>query len=333
MNDAPNHTTRPLIAAFLPLAKVLAWALWPLALLALTFLAPAYPTTPAAAQNRVTLEREGYPMAFQNGPRGVTFDQKPTKILALGLGSSELLVELGLADLLAWRTPDPSGERPLPKYAQALSAVPEIETASILQIETDRGGPDFIYGLFSPAVPDPPFVKTYHALATNKTQFFGEVLDLGKLFDVEDRAAAFLRDQESRLARLSSKLTAVDPVDVLVVWDLTDDALLTSGGPDFPTEILHLAGARNVFSDLGPSPTSPLSEVVARDPNYVLIVDDGTTPVSAKILALKGDPVLSNLTAVAENRLTLHETYLLPGPRLADSAELLAKTLHPSLTR
>jgi iron complex transport system substrate-binding protein len=288
----------------------------------------------AVAQNRVALEREGYPMAFQNGTRVVTIDRQPSKILALGLGASELLIELGLADLVVGRTSEwPEGAYP-PRYAQALAEIPKIDSDKVLTLETENDGPDFVYGQFGPTTPDPAFLKSYRILATNKKQFFIEVQDLGKIFNVEDRANAFLGELEKKLAQLSSKLNEADPVTVLVVRDLTKDALLTSGGPDFATEILHLAGARNVFSDLGPSPKPPTDEAASRKPNYVLVVDDGGTPLSDKILALRSDPVLSLLPAVAQNRLlTLHESYLLPGPRIAESAELLAKKFHPSLIR
>ncbi|MDR2387093.1 MAG: hypothetical protein LBE80_05845, partial [Deltaproteobacteria bacterium] len=137
------------------------------------------------AQNRVTLERQGYPMAFLNGSRIVTFDRQPSRILALGLGASELLVELGLANLVVGRTSKWPEEIALPKYAQELSKIPQIDYDHILDAETDNNGPDFVYGSFTPATPEPAFVKSYHILATNKNQFFGEVRDLGKLFKVE----------------------------------------------------------------------------------------------------------------------------------------------------
>jgi iron complex transport system substrate-binding protein len=284
------------------------------------------------AQNRVNLEREGYPMAFLNGSRVVTFDRQPSRILALGLGASELLVELGLANLVVGRTSKWPEEIALPKYAQELSKIPQINYDKILDAETANDGPDFVYGSFTSATPDPAFVKSYHILATNKNQFFGEVRDLGKLFKVEDRALAFLKDQEKRLSDLSSKLSDADPIDVLVIWNITDDSLVTSGGTDFITEMIQLAGGRNIFSDQGPSPTSTNAQAAALNPNFILIVDDGLTPLSDKILALKGDPVLSLLPAVSDNRLmTLHEAYLLPGPRIADCVELLAKKFHPSL--
>jgi iron complex transport system substrate-binding protein len=284
------------------------------------------------AQGKVTLEREGYPMAFQNGNKVITFERRPSRILALGLGATELLIELGLAEMVVGRTSEWPEEICLPKYAQALASIPEVDDDNILSIVTDNNGPDFIYGLFMPSTPEPAFVKTYRVLAHNKHQYFREVRDLAKILMAEDNARALLTDQDMRLAILSSRLADADRDTVLVIFGLNGDSLLSSGGPDFASEILRLAGSRNVFDDLGLSPPLTTQEAASRDPDYILVVDDGISPLTEKIIAIKADPVLSPLAAVAGNRvLTIHESFLLPGPRIADSAELLAKQIHPSL--
>jgi iron complex transport system substrate-binding protein len=178
----------------------------------------------------------------------------------------------------------------------------------------------------------PAYVKTYHILAASPDQFFGEIMDLARLFKVEDRADSFMNGQKKRLSSLSSKLSWADPVTVLVVRSLKDGALLTAGGPDFATGLLSLAGGENVFADLGPSPASSFGEAAARGPDYILMVNDGLLSLDDAVIALKDDQAMSRLPAVAENRiLTLPEAYLQPGPRIADSVELLAKRLHPSL--
>jgi iron complex transport system substrate-binding protein len=302
-----------------------------LAALLLTLL-PLFAATGLLAQDRVALERDGFPMAFQNGPRVVTFDRRPSRILALGLGASELLVELGLGDLIVGRTLEWPGAEPLPRYAQALSRIPEVDQGGLLLAETQDGGPDFVFGAFGPSTPEPAFLKTYRTLAGDKDQFFGEVRDLARLFKVEAQATAFLDEQERRLAALSSRLAQADRVGVLVIWDFNGGSLATAGGPDFATDLLRLAGARNVFADLGQAPRPGAGEAAARDPSYVLLVDDGRDPLSAKLGALRGDPVLSGLGALEQDRLlVLDGVYLLPGPRLAETAELLARLFHPSL--
>jgi iron complex transport system substrate-binding protein len=305
-----------------------------LAVLAALLLAmlPLLAASALLAQGKVALERDGYPMAFQNGPRIVTFERQPSRILALGLGASELLAELGLADLIVGRTLEWPGLRPLPRYAKALSGIPEVALGSLLSAETQNDGPDFVFGSFGPLTPEPAFLKTYRLQAGNKDQLFGEVKDLARLFKVEPKAMAFLGDQEKRLAALSSKLARADRVKVLVVWDFQDGSLASAGGPDFATDILRLAGARNVFDDLGQSPSPDAGEAAARAPNFVLLVDDGRLPLPAKLEALRADPALSGLDAISQDRLlVLDGAYLLPGPRLAESAELLAKRFHPGL--
>lgn len=270
-------------------------------------------------------------MAFQNGSRVVIFDQQPSRILALGLGASELLIELGLNDLVVGRTSEWSAEQSLPKYALALSKIPMIDYSDILKVETQNDGPDFAYGYFDSSTPEPPFVKTYHLLATNKEQFFGEVRDLAKLFRIETRADNFINDLDSRLLALSARLSEADPVKILVVKDLGDGSITTSG-LDFTSELLRLAGGQNVLANQYHDDKLNINDAAALNPDYILVVDDGRIPLSEKISDIKDDPVLSNLKAVSDDRLlTLQEAYLQPGPRIADSVELLARKLHPSL--
>jgi iron complex transport system substrate-binding protein len=287
---------------------------------------------PLSAQSKVLLERQGFPMAFQNGSRVVTFERRPDRILALGLGAAELLAELGLDGFVVGHSLTSPSEKPLPKYAQALARIPNVKLDDILSAETGRSGPDFIFGKYDPVLADQPFLNSYHTLARNKAQFYMEVRDLAKLFAAEDKAGEFIAAQEKKLSSLSDRLAHADRIPVMVISGLRNGSFKTYGGQDFTTDLLSLAGGENVFGYLGTNPELPAERAARHKPVFVLLVDDGKEPVEEKLEALRGDPNLAQLPAIAEGRLfTIEEAYLLPGPRLAESAEILARHLHPSL--
>lgn len=101
-----------------------------------------------------------------------------------------------------------------------------------------------------------------------------------------------------------------------------------SGGIGFLHELLDVAGADNVFADVARENVQATSELLlARAPET--IVELQTTPRPAESpspwLALPAVP------AVRANRiLTLQgDRFVVPGPRLGEAAEALARALHP----
>jgi iron complex transport system substrate-binding protein len=103
--------------------------------------------------------------------------------------------------------------------------------------------------------------------------------------------------------------------------------LLTIGGGSFMTELLDIAGARNVYGELSaPSPQVTLEDVVRRDPDLVLASPEGR----ADILA---DPTWRGVRAVREGRVLAFDYELVarPSVRLGEAAVALARLLHPGI--
>jgi iron complex transport system substrate-binding protein len=110
-----------------------------------------------------------------------------------------------------------------------------------------------------------------------------------------------------------------------VFWFLWESPLLAAGGGSFLTELLHVAGARNVYDSLPqPSPVVTLEDLVRRDPDIVL----ASATTRARMLA---DPKWRTLRAVREGRVLVFDTTIVNGPsaRVGSSAVGLARLLHP----
>lgn len=284
------------------------------------------------AEGLVALERQGYPMAFQNGHRLVTIRHRPEKVLVFGLGPAELLIELGLSQLLVGRSDLDKSLAPHPKYAKAWASIPDWSADELPAEEAKNDGPDFVYGRLDPKAPEMSrgFLTVYASTAGDMREFIREVEDLAAIFNIRPQAGAFLADLEARLTALGRRIAAREPVRVMVVKGLEDGRLATVGGSDFASEVLKLGGALNVFNDMGRSPEPTSAEAAKRAPGFIVIVNDGSHSSTDTLDRLRGDPILSTLEAVANDRiLTIDETWLSPGPRLAEAAELLARTLHP----
>jgi ABC-type Fe3+-hydroxamate transport system, periplasmic component len=125
---------------------------------------------------------------------------------------------------------------------------------------------------------------------------------------------------------LATTLVATAPLPrPRVFWFLWESPLLAVGGGSFLNELLHVAGARNVYDSLPqPSPAVTFEDLLRRDPDIVL----ASPTARAKMLA---DPKWRTLRAVREGRVLVFDTTIVNGPsaRVGSSAVSLARLLHP----
>ncbi len=144
-------------------------------------------------------------------------------------------------------------------------------------------------------------------------RLLGEVL--GELPRADSIAAAYDRE----LAALRTGVPALpDTLSVLMlVWDAPP---IVIGGGSFLSEIVRLAGARNVFADIAaPSATVSLESIAARDPDLLLVIGEAEPAVLDR-------PEWRAIPAVRDRRLvTVQGTaYAWPSPRSLDVVRTLA---------
>jgi ABC-type Fe3+-hydroxamate transport system substrate-binding protein len=112
------------------------------------------------------------------------------------------------------------------------------------------------------------------------------------------------------------------PTVFMLAWETP---LMTIGSGSFLSELVEIAGGRNVFGDLtGPSPQVAFEEVLRRDPEFIL----GRPETAGKL----GQNVRWRaLSAVREGRVLVMDTVLVgrPGVRLGEAAVSIARLLHP----
>jgi len=97
-----------------------------------------------------------------------------------------------------------------------------------------------------------------------------------------------------------------------------------------------MAGGDNLFGAAGRhSPWMSLEELAAADPDVVLVLPCGfdIARTRRELPALTGRPEWRALRAVRERRIFLcdgNQYFNRPGPRVADSLEILAEIVHPA---
>jgi ABC-type Fe3+-hydroxamate transport system substrate-binding protein len=114
-----------------------------------------------------------------------------------------------------------------------------------------------------------------------------------------------------------------------VFWHIWDAPLITIGSGSFMTELVTIAGARNIYDDIkGASAQISLEDVARRNPDFIL-----AGPVGAS--TIRSDPRWTIVRAVREGRIVVVDTGVVarPSVKLGEAAVALAKALHPALPR
>ena len=110
-------------------------------------------------------------------------------------------------------------------------------------------------------------------------------------------------------------------------WYIWDSPLITIGRGSFMSELLEIAGARNLYDDIAsPSPSVTLEDVVRRNPDVVIAGPDGTR-------TMRGSARWQALPAAKAGRIIIADTALVakPSVRLGEAAVSLARLLHPGI--
>jgi iron complex transport system substrate-binding protein len=156
---------------------------------------------------------------------------------------------------------------------------------------------------------------------------------LGARIGMADRADALAGSLESRIADLRAKIADRRRPRTLLVFGRERGTLRgidASGGVGFLHDMVEAAGGTDVLSDVRQQSVTMSTEMVlARAPEVIIELrysrENGTSRDMSAWQALGSVP------AVRSHRVYLleGEEFVVPGPRVAEAIERLARTLHP----
>jgi len=164
------------------------------------------------------------------------------------------------------------------------------------------------------------------ALRIDRIEHFDRATRLLGRLTGNDAAGAQVADSVQRtLARVRDATRGLPRLRVF--WRIWDAPLITIGRGSFLSQLVEIAGARNVYEDIAaPSQQVTFEDVVRRDPEFVLVGPEGSE-------VLGRDPAWRAVRAVREGRVRIVDTTLVgrPSVRLGEAAVHLANLLHPGV--
>jgi iron complex transport system substrate-binding protein len=157
---------------------------------------------------------------------------------------------------------------------------------------------------------------------------------VGQSLDVTERADEVVRRLRSELDALSTLVARSNrrPSIACLEWI---DPLMSAG--NWVPELVELAGGRNLLGSAGKhSPWLTWDELVACDADVIAVMPCGfdIPRTRHEMPPLSQDPRWQTLRAVRDGRVFLtdgNQFFNRPGPRLVESARILAEILHPDL--
>jgi iron complex transport system substrate-binding protein len=313
-------------------------------------------SSPAASANArsTATAAAAYPVTVTSCGTPVTYTQAPARAVSNDINTTEDMLALGLESHMVG-TFGVEGDGPVGKpvptqYLAGFNKVRDVSPNYFTLEQLVALRPDFLfagwnYGLQTGTNLTPQNLASYgiktlvltescaHVEATQSVSIddtYTDIANLGKIFDVGSRANALIAGMQAQIAAVQKKVAGLKPVTVFD-YDSGTAAPFTGPGLAMPTAEIALGGGVNIFASLKQSWTSvSWEQVVAADPQCIIINDYGTPTAAQKETFLETDPITKNLTAV-KNRCFLPLAYdeVTPSPRNAEAVVAIAHWLHP----
>ena len=306
--------------------------------------APAAETTAAAE----TAAEDYGTVVIQNGERTVTFTAMPTGVLCANLYSAENMVMLGLGDYIVGKNVHTNpAEVPLEELSDAFANIPEIERSNENAVAS---GADLLIGQIS-AFKDTSW-GTYEQLESEGINcltitgtivpdetvedIYTDIENLGKIFKVEDKAAALIADMKASIADTNGKVAGVAEADKpkVFVFDSSKEDQIYTTSSGLESNLIELAGGINTTRGQADSRwfNTSVETLVAANPDIIIINDYGSQTVDEKIAYITGNPACADIPAVVNNRfLVIPLVTVMQDIRAASACQTMAEYFYPDL--
>ncbi|HJU69375.1 MAG TPA: helical backbone metal receptor [Gemmatimonadaceae bacterium] len=253
------------------------------------------------------------------------FASPPQRIVSMNPATTDLLFALHAGPRIV-------GRSKWDLYPDSAARVPSLGDALRPNVEAVLGArPDLVI-LYASVDNRPAYDRLRDAgvaviaLRIDRIEHFDHAARLlGRLTGNADAGGQVADSVQRTIARVRTATTGLNRPRVF--WRIWDAPLITIGRGSFLSQLVDIAGARNVYEDIeAPSQQVTFEDVVRRDPEFILVGPEGGEVVSR-------DPAWRAIRAVREGRVRIVDTTLVgrPSVRLGEAAVHLAQLLHPGI--
>ena len=293
-------------------------------------------------------EATKYPLTVQSCNREVTFKQAPQHAVSHDINMTQMMLALGLKSRMAgysgvsgWKSVTPDMQSLLDGLPELAAKYPSVETLLNANVDFFFAGWDYgmrVGGDLTPQTLQPLGINVYELTescafvmkrpAASLEDTYNDLRNLGKIFDVQDRANALIAGMQAQVAEVRKDLPAEKPR--VFLYDSGEDRAMTSGRLGMPQALIDAAGGRNILDDVDASWTRVNWEtVVEHNPQVIVIVDYSEITAEQKIEFLLKNKALQSIDAIKNQRfIVIPYVQATPGIDNVLAVETLAKGFH-----
>lgn len=266
--------------------------------------------------------------------RAVKLDTVPQRIVSLAPSNTEMLFALGLGDRVVGvdtYSDFPPEAKEKPKVGGF--STPDIEKILALS-------PDLVIAADTHKEKAIPEMERHGlkvlALAPKTLNDVTEAIELlSKAAGAEQQAQLVLQNMRRRVDAVSG-LVADLPSEARprVFYVLWHDPLKTAGQGTLQSQLMELAGGKNVFDDLSGYPAVSLEVLLERQPQVMIAAIGHGSGQEGPLEWAKSEPRLRDTEALSEGRVSDIDANIVSraGPRIVDGLEQMFLLIHPELT-
>ena len=281
-----------------------------------------------------------------------TYEKAPERVIAIYQNCVETMIALGLEDhvIASFGLDNPVK----PEWEEGFAKMhyddsvfrPDKETVTMLN-------PDMIFSWGSifdekklgdiPAWNDKgvaTFMSTNSVIGRPRQleNEYTDILNIGKIFDVEDKAEAMVNEMKAAIDETIAKTQGQEAPRAVIIQNRSDGSIRNFPATTLPGDmIIHLGGTliKAEGEDISKE------ELVALDPDVFFVThmayrsDDPEAALKAELEKITEDPALASLSAVKNGRvipILLDEVYA-SGPRTLDGIVHLTEGMYPDLSK
>ena len=290
-----------------------------------------------------------YPLTVTSCNREVTFNQAPEHAVSHDINMTQMMLALGLkphmvgySGISGLKAVTPERKVILDGLPELASKYPSVETLLNANVDFFFAGWDYgmrVGGDLTPQTLTPLGINVYELTEScafvmkrppaSMEDTYNDLRNLGKIFDVQDRATALITQMQEKIATVQKTLPASRPR--VFLYDSGEDRAMTSGKLGIPHALIEAAGGNDILSDIDASWTRINWEtVVERNPEVIVIVDYSEVTAAQKQRFLETSPALQSVDAIRNKRfIVIPYVQATPGIDNVLAIETLAKGFHP----
>lgn len=289
-------------------------------------------------------DADHYPVTIKNykfskEPIDIVFEKAPERVYVVNPSSIENMLALGLGDKIAKLA---VGDETTPEAAAFIEKMGSME---LTKEEVLGNNIDFILGWYS-TFSDKRLgevdywhekgIKTYMALnssvkrpAPNTLEDeYEDIRNLGKIFNVEDRAEALIAEMDAGIAKAQEKVKEKGKVKTIILEVEKENQLRLYGPETIGGVIAEKVGADLLTNE----PRINAEQLIELNPDVIFTVYFGSSDElneNTAVSLLKDNPALQSISAIQSGRIyptPLAYTYV-PGARTKEAIDFFASKL------